>query len=233
MSHIGDFMKTITDQEILLHYIKKYKLDEVLELEDLLKGTLIQCQKRDVVINPGEELDTFYFFLEGKLKVMSLLENGKSLLFRFYTQLDTIGDIELFIPSHTDARVEVVKESYLLKIPMDLMRSRYLDNPKFLKFIGRSLSHKLRSISQNSAYNLTYPLINRLSSYIYEHMTEDKKVVFYSSYQDISELLGTTYRHLNRTLNDLQDMKIIEINKKELTIIDLNALKALAKNIYH
>jgi len=226
-------MKTITDQKLILSYIKKYHLEDVLDHEDLMRGTLIQCQKRDVIINPGEELDTFYFFLEGKLKVTSVLENGKSLLFRFYTKLDTLGDIELFIPSLTDARVEVVKESYLLKIPMDLMRSRYLDNPKFLKFIGFSLSDKLRSISQNSAYNLYYPLINRLSSYIYEHIGEDNKVVFYSSYQDISELLGTSYRHLNRTLNDLQNMKIITFYKKEIDIIDLDALKALAKNLYH
>ena len=215
-------MKTITDQKLILSYIKKYHLEDVLDHEDLMRGTLIQCQKRDVIINPGEELDTFYFFLEGKLKVTSVLENGKSLLFRFYTKLDTLGDIELFIPSLTDARVEVVKESYLLKIPMDLMRSRYLDNPKFLKFIGFSLSDKLRSISQNSAYNLYYPLINRLSSYIYEHIGEDNKVVFYSSYQDISELLGTSYRHLNRTLNDLQNMKIITFYKKEIDVEGLN-----------
>jgi CRP-like cAMP-binding protein len=226
-------MKIITDQTIIMRYIKKYNLDQVIALEDLLEGTFMECQKGDTILTPGDDMDGFYFFLEGKLKVMTLLENGKSLLFRFYTHLDTLGDIELFYPGPTDAKVEPVTKSYLIKISMDKMRSKYLDNPAFLRFIGRSLGSKLRSISQNSAYNLYYPLINRLSSYIYEHMNEDQVAIFYSSYQDISELLGTTYRHLNRTLNDLQNMHIIKFNKKRIEVIDLDALKALAKNLYH
>lgn len=226
-------MKIITDDAIIMRFIKKYKLDEVIELADLLEASFLECQKGDTVLAPGDDMDSFYFFLEGKLKVMTLLENGKSLLFRFYTQLDTLGDIELFYPGPTDAKVEPVMKSYLIKLPMDKMRSKYLDNPVFLRFIGRSLGSKLRSISQNSAYNLYYPLINRLSSYIYEHMNDKNIATFYSSYQDISELLGTTYRHLNRTLNDLQDMKIIRFHKKTIEILDLDALKALAKNLYH
>lgn len=226
-------MKIITDDTIIMRFIKKYKLDEVIELSDLLEATLLECQKGDVILRPGDDMDSFYFFLEGKLKVMTLLENGKSLLFRFYTQLDTLGDIELFYPGPTDAKVEPVMKSYLIKMPMDQMRTKYLNNPAFLRFIGRSLGSKLRSISQNSAYNLYYPLINRLSSYIYEHMNDANTAIFYSSYQDISELLGTTYRHLNRTLNDLQNMHIIRFHKKTIEILDLDALKALAKNLYH
>lgn len=225
-------MKKITDQYMIMQYIKKYNLEEVLDLEALLKGHIIQYQKGDIILRCGEEVEYFSFFLEGKLKVLSVLENGKSLLLRFYTELDTLGDIELFYPGPIDSSVEAVSESYILHIPLNYVRDNYFDNPKFLRYIGQSLSDKLKSISRNSAYNLYYPLINRLSSYIYEHIGENDQVVFYSSFQDISEFLGTTYRHLNRTLNELSEMKIIHIKGKKVDVLDVDALKALAKNLY-
>lgn len=225
-------MKKFTDPKIITHYINKYHLDDVLDIEALLIGHIVQYQKGDSILMCGDELEYFCFFLEGKIKILSVLENGKSLLLRFYTELDTLGDIELFYPGPVDCSVEAVSESYLLKIPIDFIRENYMDDPKFLKFLSISLSDKLKSISRNSAYNLYYPLINRLSSYIFEHVGDNNQVVFYSSFQDISEFLGTTYRHLNRTLNELVDMKIINIKGKKVDILDINALKALAKNLY-
>jgi len=225
-------MKNITDQRIITTYIKRYQLEDVFDMEDLLNGQLIQYQKGDTILQCGDELEHFCFFLEGKIKILSILENGKSLLLRFYTELDTLGDIELFYPGPVDSSVEAVRESYILKVPIDLVRNKYLDDPAFLRFIGKSLSDKLKSISRNSAYNLYYPLINRLSSYIYEHMNDNNQVIFYSSYQDISEFLGTTYRHLNRTLHELADMNIIAVTGKNIEVLNLDALKALAKNLY-
>lgn len=226
-------MRIITDEQQQLHYIKKYHLDDVIALEDLMKGQLIHYQKEDVILRCGDIFEYFFFFLEGKIKILSVLENGKSLLLRFYTELDTLGDIEFFYPGHTDSTVESVTDSYLLKLPMTMIREKYADNPVFLKFIGRSLSNKLKSLSNNSAYNLYYPLINRLSSYIYEHTSQQQlSVVLQSSYQDISEFLGTTYRHLNRTFHELENMGVIQIKGKQIDIVDLDALKALAKNLY-
>lgn len=225
-------MKKIMTPSVIHHYIKKYKLDEVLPEDVLMQGHIVQYQKGDVLLHSGDELDHFCFFLEGKIKILSILENGKSLLLRFYTELDTLGDIELFFPGPADSSVEAVSESYLLKVPMHIIREDYLDDPVFLKYLGHSLSDKLKSISRNSAYNLYYPLVNRLSSYIYEHMNDDNQVLFYSSYMEISEFLGTTYRHLNRTLNELADMGIIKVHGKNIEVLDLDALKALAKNLY-
>lgn len=225
-------MKKIMDKETISHYINKYQLNQVLPEDVLMLGHIAHYQKGDVILHSGDELNYFCFFLEGKIKVMSSLENGKSLLLRFYTDLDTLGDIELFFPGPVESSVEAVSESYLLKVPMHIIRENYLDDPVFLKYLGHSLSDKLKSISRNSAYNLYYPLVNRLSSYIYEHMNDNNQVLFYSSYMEISEFLGTTYRHLNRTLNELADMAIIKVHGKNIEVLDLDALKALAKNLY-
>jgi len=96
-----------------------------------------------------------------------------------------------------------------------------------------SLSLKLESNNINNSYNLLYPLSNRFASYIIEHITnESNYIIFNSSYKDISEFLGTTYRHLSRTIQDLELNQIIKKEGKKIILLNKDELRNMAKNIY-
>ena len=49
---------------------------------------------------------------------------------------------------------------------------------------------------------------------------------------NLSELLGSSYRHLNRVIKNLSDLKIIEKNKNTIKILNLEKLTLLAQDIY-
>lgn len=55
-------MKKIMTPSVIHHYIKKYKLDEVLPEEVLMQGHIVQYQKGDVILHSGDELDHFVSF---------------------------------------------------------------------------------------------------------------------------------------------------------------------------
>lgn len=96
-----------------------------------------------------------------------------------------------------------------------------------------SLSEKLYGTINNSSYNFVYPLINRVASYLVENLTTDKNyIILNSSYLDIAQFLGTTYRHLNRTLKEMESKSIIKCVDKKIYILDINKLRELSKNIY-
>ena len=98
------------------------------------------------------------------------------------------------------------------------------------------LGEKLSCDSNNSSINLLYPLENRLASYIVAFVKVDdnkiKKFVFKESYSEISELLGTSYRHLNRTLNKFCSEGILKKNKKDYVIENFERLLCLAGDLY-
>ncbi|HCL4558911.1 helix-turn-helix domain-containing protein [Clostridium botulinum] len=120
----------------------------------------------------------------------------------------------------------------MIAIPTAILREKYFDNIKLLHHLVDSLSEKLYGIINNSSYNFVYPLINRLSSYLVEQHIDENYIILNSSYLEIAQFLGTTYRHLNRTLKEMESRSIIRCDDKKIHILDIDQLRELAKNIY-
>ena len=225
-------MKKTLDENLKKHYIKKHNLMDIFD-ERLLTGSqLFSFDKGDFIIKAGNYLEYYYIFVGGKIKVLNILENGRALLLKFYEEMDIIGDLEILKKSKPQCNVIAVESSFLIGIPRDNILRYGFDNKNFMEFTIISLTNKLESTSNNSSYNLLYPLINRLSSYINEHSSEDNTIEFTSSFQEISEFLGTSYKHLNRTLKEMETLNIIKRNGKKIIILDKPKLKSLSKNIY-
>jgi CRP/FNR family putative post-exponential-phase nitrogen-starvation transcriptional regulator len=225
-------MEKLLDETILNFYINKHDLHQIFESDVLSHAELHSFQKGEQILKVDSQLIYYYFFVKGKIKVFSPQENGKSLLLRFYTTFDTLGDLELFRKSPVRSNVEAAEDTLLIALPTEILHKLCNDNPVFLRYVINSLSIKLDSISYNSAYNLLYPLINRLCSYLIEHVTDEDFIYLTSSYEDISDFLGTTYRHLHRTLNQLQEKKILAFQGKKIYILNRDELKKLSKNLY-
>lgn len=191
--------------------------------------------KNDYICKEEENLNNMFFLVEGKAKVSKHLENGKSLLISFYNPFTIIGDVEFIRNNPTDCSVQAIKDTYCIGINFDIVRTQLIKDCKFLINICDYLSEKLTSGSNNSSINLLYPLENRLASYIVAFTnldTYNKKFTFEESYSEIAELLGTSYRHLNRTLSKFCSDKILKRHKKEFIIEDLDKLLCLAGDLY-
>lgn len=225
-------MKKISNNDLLTHYFVKHDIEAIFDKDIINHVQLHFYQKEEFILEAESELEYYYLLVDGKIKISYLFENGKSVLLKFYKDFNTIGDLELLKNMPIRCNVEAIEDSYLIAIPSDIIRIRYLENPKFLHHLINSLSEKLYATLNNSSYNLAYPLINRLSSYLVEYITDKNYVILSSSFNEIAQFLGTTYRHLNRTFKDLESMSIIKCEHKTIYILDEDKLRELSKNLY-
>ncbi|MBM6837426.1 helix-turn-helix domain-containing protein, partial [Clostridium saudiense] len=83
-----------------------------------------------------------------------------------------------------------------------------------------------------SSINILYPLENRFASYLLSVIPSYSNTITIEGVNHISELLGSSYRHLNRVIKSLVDSNIIKKNKNEIHILDIKELESLAKDIY-
>lgn len=225
-------MKIVEDKRRREIYINKYKIKEILP-EDLLEYLeLVKFESGENILQAEEKLERFYFFVEGKLKVYTFQENGRSLLLSFYTKFDTIGEVELFKDLKVTNPVDAITDSYLLSLPIEMLRKKAFDYPPFLRYIIRSIIDKLNDLSTQSSFNLLYPLKNRLASFLWMHNTGKKEIILKDSFKEIAEYLGTTYRHLHRALKELEDDGLIRRNRRIINIQNVEQLKELAGDIY-
>lgn len=227
-------MIKIKDLSLLDKYIKIHNINNLFSSDIKENLDLLFFDKRELIFKEGEEITHLMFFVSGKAKVYMTLQNGKLLLLDFYKELDTLGDIELVTNDISSCNVEAIEPCVCIGIPIKFLRNNYNKDINLLNFLCNSLGKKLKRSSQNSTINLLYPLENRLASYIVSMGVKEgsKCFKFDETLTVISELLGTSYRHLLRTLNKLYDKEILCKKEDYYIILDYEKLKKLSADIY-
>lgn len=230
-------MKQINDINRMNQYIKKFGINQLFSESMEPFMNLFLFKSGEYLCKENEELSHIFFFVEGKAKVYITLSNGKSLLLCFYQDFMILGDVELVGKKIASTNVQAIEDVYCIGIFLDRARAHLLKDSKFLKIICNSLGEKLIRSYNNSSINLLYPLKNRLASYILaagkpRDCEEGRRIQFQGNLTEIAELLGTSYRHLLRTLNDLTSIGILRKKNACFEVIDLDQLKELAGDLY-
>ncbi|MDM5189105.1 transcriptional regulator YeiL [Bacillus sp. DX4.1] len=229
-------MKKLYDSKKLDEYVRQNNIEAFFSNDMKSCMELLLFKKNEYICKENEEIHYLYFFVEGKAKAYNTLSNGKSLLLCFYDGLQVLGDVELIHSQKTSSNVQVMEDSYCIGIPLEKVRVQLLHDAIFLRCICDSLAGKLNRLSKNSSINLLYPLENRLASYILATgesvIYKEKKIIFNGNLTETSELLGTSYRHLLRTLNILCDKGVIKKNNGCFEVMDIRFLKELAADVY-
>ena len=219
-------MKKIEDPFIIEKYYNELNMQEIF-INDVTKHMkLLKFDKYEYLL----------FFIQGKAKVFKTLPNGRNLLLAFYNSIRVIGDIEIVKNQSATSTIQALSTCYCLAIPMKKARLELTNDRKFLKFTCESLAEKLAAVSMNSSINLLYPLENRLASYINEFLTNDEDSNIYIDFDEnlvnIAELLGSSYRHLLRTLNTLSKKGVLEKEDGKYKVINKVLLEELAGDLY-
>lgn len=225
-------MDRISNSELLKYYFVKYDIENIFDDNIINYAQLHFYHKDELILKAENELEYYYLLVKGKIKISYLFENGKSMLLKFYKEFNIIGDLELLKDKPIRCNVEATEDTYLIAIPSNILRKKYMNNVNFLHHLVDSLSEKLEATINNTSYNFIYPLTNRLASYLVEHITDKSTIVLSSSFKEIAQFLGTTYRHLNRTFKELEAEKIIKCENTTIYILDETRLRELSKNLY-
>lgn len=230
-------MEKIIDDRKIKFYTSKYNINEIFDIDMMPYMELFLFNENEHICKADEELKHLFFFVEGRAKVYTTLSNGKSLLLCFYKPFMVIGDVEFMRFDSANSNVQVIEETYCIGISFENIKKFVLDDPKFLRFICSSLGEKLTRLGKYSSINLLYPLENRLASYIlattaYNKDSKWNSIIFEGNLSEVSELLGTSYRHLLRTLNLLCKRNAIKKNAHGYEIINSSILEELAGELY-
>lgn len=196
-----------------------------------LKGiSKFEFMEGEVFITAGEPIDYLYFVLHGKAKVIIATENGKHLLPCYYVSKGLIGDIE-FMTGQREAfsSMQAVTNFVCIAIPKKENEALLKDNLIFVNFVAKGLSYKLMQSNIYSAMNLLHSLEERLCAYIAQASYQG---IFCEKLTDVALWLGTSYRHLLRSLDKLCQEGILEKQKGGYRILDEKVLAQKATEKY-
>ena len=173
-------MRRVSDDARLCRHLEETGLAE---LAADYPAALYYCPAGRDIARQGEPLTSLYVFLEGRAKVVRLMENGRTMLHDFYQEVALLGDLELCRGDLTArTTVRAVTDAWLIGFSLEGRREKMLGDARFLRLMCRELA-------------------GRLMAYMAKAQSGG---VFSENLTATAEILGVSYRHLLRTLRDFE-----------------------------
>lgn len=230
-------MEISDDRRAIQRYLIQYGWETMFSPPTLRAIQLCRYEAGEYIFRGGEKREWFFLYVEGKSKVYRVMENGEIMLVRFYRPFQLLGDLELFIESHTISSVMAITEVYCLRLPVGLVKVEMQHNIPLLNHIARGLAVKLASFNTTAAVNQHYTLDVRLAAYlcmIYLEGDEHKmsrEEMETENLSEMSDFLGCSYRHLTRTLERFKKENLIEKKGSRIRILDPESLIQRSRGI--
>lgn len=226
-------MKDITTHNLVIEYMNELSRELVFGEEAKDCARIFAYDRGELVCERENEVEYLLFLIRGKAKVFTMLDNGKIYLLRIEGSISVYGDVEIMHGATYTANVEALDGCRCLAMPMRYIRSQYLEDPVFLKYMINSLAKRLDKISKMSTNNLLRPLKDRFAGYLMALAEAGESlVIIEASFIQVAEQLGTTYRHLSRTVREMEAEGLFARKGKQFYLINLEMLKGMAGDTY-
>jgi CRP-like cAMP-binding protein len=218
--------------------MRTHQLDAILNDEIMPYLTLYRFEQGESICSQGEPSQNLYILVKGKVKIYTTSPEGKTLILSFKTPLEVIGDIEYVQSCDFINTVEAISSVHMIGIHHRWLKKYAGNHSPFLEFLLKIITNKFFIKSNSLSFNLLYPVEVRFASYLLsssfnetESMKEKGQLVINS--KDAANLIGTSYRHLNRIIQQFCTQGLIERNKGFILVKDRDGLRKLAgQNIY-
>ncbi|WP_433941822.1 Crp/Fnr family transcriptional regulator [Paenibacillus lautus] len=229
-------MKRLHDAPLLNAKLEQFQFGNILDLGKSAPFTLQQYEPGEIILHEGFAMQSLLFLVQGKIKVTSSIETGKSLLLRFGHPFSIIGDIELIRDVPVQSQIEAVNECLFIGLSFDYIRQHEMTNARFTSALLDHLSYKLQTCTTASRVNLLASVENRFASYLMSTMSPGPDPSFGMELRtdhigEIASLLGTTHRHLNRVMHAFAQKGVLERNGQTIRILNWPALEHASNGI--
>lgn len=196
------------------------KIAEHSQLIDFPKGTS--------VFNRGDAAVGLYILLEGQLKLGVTSPQGAEKIISIITPGESFGEAILFMERQFPVYAQAILDSHVLLVPKNLIFSMLDTDHLFARKMLAGLSIRMHQLVQDIEMLSLQSCTQRFIGYLLQisaDAPDGSKITLPTSKTTIASLLNLTPETLSRTLAKLQQLELIEVNGKDVSITDVKKLR--------
>jgi CRP-like cAMP-binding protein len=231
-------VKEIGNVEQVEEYMRKFQLEAIFPEKLKVHLHLYAFNQGEFICTQGQASEYLYILVDGKMKIYTTTAEGKTLILSFKTPIEMVGDVEYVRNTDILNTVEAITDVVVIGVHKRHLKQYASDYAPFLQFLLDIITKKFYIKSSSMRFNLFYPVEVRLASYLLS-VSFDKEDPLYNqerneiNLKDTANLIGTSYRHLNRVIQQFCQAGLIERKKGFIVVKNRDGLTSLAgKSIY-
>ncbi|HCU67695.1 MAG TPA: transcriptional regulator [Desulfomicrobium sp.] len=221
-----DFM-TIMGQSTLFRGLPE---EELRRLEGI--GELREFDKGDMLFQEGREGVGFYVVAGGQVKVFKMSFDGREQILHILGQGDPVGEVPVFAGMTYPANAQALTKASLFFFPRKKLIELYRESPSLAMNMLAVLSRRLREFTVLIENLSLKEIPQRLATYLVHQQSlkpVSARVKLNVTKGVLSNILGTSQETLSRVLGKMSQEGLIEVQGKEISILDMERLKSLAE----
>jgi CRP-like cAMP-binding protein len=213
-------------------YVRRHGLTSLLTPDLVEELRPLQRAPGELLIRAGAPVRELLFFVEGRVKAFSSMENGQSILAAFYQPFDVLGEAELFSSEGYTLSVEALTETTCLALSTTSIKKAADRNCRLFMFLCARLGSKLSNRIIAESINLRYPVENRLASYLVAAMDGEGHVLGTDDLGELADFIGASYRQLARVVGRFREAGILDRARGRIRVLNRARLEPLARDLY-
>ena len=224
-------------------------MDEVLSKAGLFQGVALEAAEAlasslneadylrgDSVFVEGEEGDTLYIVLAGKIKIGRKAADGRENMLSVMGPSDMFGELSLFDPGPRTATATVVTDARLASLSHSSLRPWITDRPEIAEQLLRVLARRLRRTNDALADLIFTDVPGRVAKALLQlaerfgSQEEDGLHVRHDlTQEELAQLVGASRETVNKALADFASRGWLRVDSRAVTIVDAERLARRAR----
>ncbi len=220
-------------------YLQQCRLFELLSPAELAaledRSRVKSFPKNSPVYLPGDVAEAVYVLLEGRIRLMSLTEQGKQGILAFIDPGDLFGELAVAGVDEREEYAEAAVNSKVLAIPRTaldpVMQKNAAVTLSITKLIGwrrQKLERRLRNLLFHSNRERLIGLLWELLPQYGKNCADGVLLDIKLSHQELANLIGVTRESVTVTLGELQQENLVQLGRQRIVIRDAERLAAAA-----
>lgn len=202
------------------------------DLENIFSEINFQTKKYNkdqLIASRDEAVNSLLILLKGSVRGEMLDFSGKVLKVEdIHAPKPIVGAFLFGNRSKFPVDVITSEETTLLQIPKESVLKLFQLNPIFLQNFLNNISNRAQFLSRRIWFLSFKTIKGKLAQYILNIEAKQGNTINLNMTQkELAEFFGVTRPSLARALGEMEKMKIIETNRKLITILDENKLISL------
>ena len=179
-----------------------------------------QFPKNTVIVSQGDDTDSFYVIVQGKVDVFLQNDKGKEIIVNTLGLCESFGELAPLGGIPRQASIITTEESTFGIISRQVFMDTLLVKPSIGMRIIDLLITRIQDLTEEVSSLALEDVYNRVVRVLYKHADEvgDKLVTEKLTQQDIASRVGATREMVHRILKELKTGGYISIEGKHITI---------------
>ena len=179
-----------------------------------------QFPKNTVIVSQGDDTDSFYVIIQGKVDVFLHNDKGKEIIINTLSKCESFGELAPLGGIPRQASIITTEDSSFGVISRQVFMDTLLIKPSISMRIIDLLISRIQDLTEDVSSLALEDVYNRVVRVLYKHADEvgEKLVTEKLTQQDIASRVGATREMVHRILKELKTGGYISIEGKHITI---------------